>query len=97
MSSPYGSAADWSQIISGAVQGAGSGMQGASAYATSKDEAKEAKRRTLANLLNNSRRRNQHLFKSGQEHGDEMSDFRSQALQQVARGFIESLQGSSLG
>ena len=38
----YGTSQDWSQIISGAGQGAGSAMQGASAYATSKREAKEA-------------------------------------------------------
>ena len=93
--SPYGSAGDWSQIISGAGQGAGSAMQGASAYATSKKEAKEAKRRTLANLLNNALRRNQGLFRTGQEHADDMNDFQSQAMQQVARGFVEALQGST--
>lgn len=95
--SPYGSAEDWSQIISGAGRGAGSAMQGATANATSKMEAKEAKRRTLANLLNQSLKRNQGLFRVGQEHSDEMSDFQSQAMQQVARGFVESLQGSTRG
>ncbi len=94
-SSPYGSAADWSQIIAGAGQGASQAMQGATAYATSKQEAKEAKRRTMANLLNNALRRNQNLFRTGQEHADDMNDFQSQAMQQVARGFVEALQGSS--
>ena len=93
--SPYGSAADWSQIISGAGQGASSAMQGATGYATSKKEAKEAKRRTLANLLNNALKRNQGLFRTGQEHADDMNDFQSQAMQQVARGFVEALQGST--
>lgn len=93
--SPYGSAADWSQIISGAGQGASSAMQGATANATSKKEAKEAKRRTLSNLLNQALKRNQGLFRVGQEHADDMNDFQSQAMQQVARGFVEALQGST--
>lgn len=91
----YGNAEAWSQIISAAGQGAGQGMQGAAAYANSKKEAKEAKRRTLANLLSGAMKRNQNLFRMGQEHQDDMNDFQSQALQQMARGFVESLQGST--
>jgi hypothetical protein len=91
----YGQAKDWSEIISGAGQGAGATMQGATAYATSKREAKEAKRRTLANMLNSALKRNQNLFKVGQEHADDMNDFQSQALQHVARGFVDALQGST--
>lgn len=93
--SGYGGAQDWATIISGAGQGAGSAMQGAAAYATSKREAQEAKRRTLANLLNQAMKRNQSLFRAGQEHGDEMNDFQAQAMQKVARGFVEALQGST--
>jgi hypothetical protein len=93
--SPYGSAQDWSSIISGGGQGASSAMQGATAYANSKKEAKEAKRRTLANLMNQAMKRNQGLFRLGQEHSDDMNDFQSQAMQQVARGFVEALQGST--
>lgn len=91
----YGSSKDWAQIISGAGQGAGAAMQGAASYATSKSEAKEAKRRTLANLLNSALKRNQALFRVGQEHADEMNDFQSQAMQQVARGFVDALHGST--
>lgn len=86
---------DWARIISAAGEGAGSAMQGAAQYANSKSEAKEAKRRTLANLMNQSMKRNRGLFRKGQEYGDEMNDFQSQALQQVARGFVDSLQGST--
>lgn len=93
----YGSAQDWSQIIQGAGQGASAGMQSATANATSKKEAKESKRRTLANLLNSALKRNQNLFRTGQEHSDDMNDFQSQALQSVARGFVESLKGSTQG
>ena len=94
-SSWYGNAQDWSQIISGAGQGAGSAMQGASAYATSKREAKEAKRRTLANLLNFALKRDKNLFRMGQEHADEMNEYQSNALQQVAKGFVDALKGST--
>lgn len=93
--SPYGSAKDWASIISGAGQGASSAMQGATSYATSKNEAKEAKRRTLANLMSQAMKRNQGLFRVGQEHADDMNDFQSQAIQQVARGFVDALQGST--
>jgi hypothetical protein len=91
----YGSAGDWAQIISGAGQGAGAAMHGAAGYANSKAEAKEAKRRTLANLLNNALKRNQGLFRVGQEHSDEMKDYQSQAMQQMARGFVEAMQGTT--
>ena len=93
--SSYGSASDWSQIISGAGQGAAGAMQSAAQSANSKREAKEAKRRTLSNLLNTALKRNQGLFRAGQEHSDDMNEYQSNALQQVARGFVEALQGST--
>lgn len=86
---------DWMAIIQGASQGAGSALQSVAANANSKKEAKEAKRRTLANLLNTALRRDRALFRMGQEHSDEMNDYQSQAMQQVARGFVEALQGST--
>lgn len=93
--SPYGNAQDWSTIIQGIGQGAGSAMQGLSQSAATRREAREAKRRTLANMLNSSLKRNQGLFRAGQGYSDEMNDFQSQALQQVARGFIDSMNGST--
>jgi hypothetical protein len=93
--SPYGTAQDWATIISAAGQGAGTAMQGNAANISSKEEAKEAKRRTFANLLNQALKRKQGLFRVGQEHSDEMNDFQSQAIQQVARGFVNALQGST--
>lgn len=88
---------DWATVLSGIGQGAGSAMQGISQFANTKDEAKEAKRRTLANLLSSANKRNRSLFKKGQEHVDDMRDYQSQALQQIARGFVESLQGANRG
>lgn len=93
--SPYGSSQDWAAVIQGAGQGAGSAMQGLSAQASSKMEAKEAKRRTMANMLSQALKRKQNLFRTGQEHSDEMNDFQSQAMQQMARGFVEALNGST--
>lgn len=91
----YGSAEDWSKILAAIGEGAGAGMQSATANANSKAEAKAAKRRTLANLLNSALKRNQGLFRIGQEHGDEMSDFQSQAMNSTARGFVDALNGTT--
>jgi hypothetical protein len=91
----FGSAADYAQIISGAGEGASSAMQGSAQYANSKREAKEAKRRTLSNLLNKAYGRNQGLFRVGQEHQDDMNDYQSQMMQQIARGFVDALNGST--
>lgn len=91
----YGTSQDWSQIMSSGAQGAGNAMQGNAQYANSKREAREAKRRTLANLVNKSRKRDQDLLRSQQNYSGEMSDYKTQAMQQLARGFVEALQGTS--
>ena len=88
---------DWASIIAEAGKGASSAMQGASANAGSRREAKEAKRRTHANLLKNQLNREQNLFNAHQAHGQDITDYKSQALQQLARGFINALQGSTGG
>jgi len=93
--SNYGSADAWSKIISGVGQGAGSAMQGNAANANSRQEARESRRRTLANLLNGALRRNKDLFKAGRDESNEMNDFQSQALQQISRGFVDALNGST--
>lgn len=89
----YGGPNEWATIIGGAGQGAGSALQGNAQFANSRQEAKEAKRRTLANLMNNALKRQRGLFRAGQEYQDELSDFQNQGLQQVARSFVEALQG----
>jgi len=93
--SRYGSPDDWSQIISGASKGAETAIQGDNDFANAKGDAKESKRRTLSNLMNNAMKRSRGLFRTGQDYQDEMNDFQSQALQQVARGFVNALQGST--
>jgi len=86
---------DWLDVVSGAVEGAGSGLKSATAFATSKKEAKEAKRRTLANLLSQAMKRNQGLSEADTEHQSDMKDFQSQVLQNSARGFANAMQGST--
>jgi hypothetical protein len=87
----YGTPREWSQILAAGGQGASNALQGAVASATNKREAKEAKRRTLANLLNQAFKRNQGLFRVGQEYANEMNDLQSQSLQNTARGFVNAL------
>ena len=94
-SGSWGSPQNWTSVLSGVSKGAESGLQGQRAYVQNKNDAREAKRRTLANLMNQAMRRNANLFTAGQEYGDEMNDFQSQALQQIARGFVNALQGST--
>ena len=89
--SKYGSAHDWAEIIQGIGQGAGSAMHGLSQAASSRKEAREAKRRTLANLLSQAMKRDRNLLKAKQEHGGEMRDYQSQIMQQVARNFAQGL------
>ena len=89
----YGSAEDYAKVFKGSAEGAGSATAGASSGAIHARQAREAKRRTLAKFMNDAIKRNQQLYHSGQEHGDEMSDYQSQSLQNIARGFINSMQG----
>jgi hypothetical protein len=81
----------WTALISGIGQGANTAFQSAAGYANSKEEAKEAKRRTLADLLNKAMRRKHALTRAGVEYGDEAADYKAQSLQQAAQGFINAL------
>jgi hypothetical protein len=81
--------------VAGAIEGAASAAERAGKHAQSKAEAKEAKRRTLAGLMGSAMKRNRNLFRKGQEYGQELNDYQSQALQDIARGFAQSLHGST--
>lgn len=89
----YGKPEEWNKIIGGAGKAAGQAMQGESDLKQAKMAAKEKKRRTIANLLNQALKRKQNMFRAGQEYGGEMADTQSQALQNVAKGFVQSLRG----
>lgn len=91
----WGKPEDWSRVITGVGEGASSAIQGAADSKTAKRLAKETKRRTLANLLSQTLKRKQALFKREQEHGEEMSDIKSEAMQNAAHGLVESLKGST--
>lgn len=93
--SEYGTKKDYAEILAGASKGTESAMRGATEYANTKRGAKESKRRTLANLLEKALKRDQALYRVGQEYSDEMNDTKAQSLQNVARGFVNSMQGST--
>lgn len=90
----YGSNSGIGTVLSGLGKGASEGVQSSIAYGNTKREAKEKKRRTLANLMDKAVKRNQELLKLGQDYGQEMTDHQNQALLNMARGFAESI-GSS--
>lgn len=93
--SVWGKPEDWGSVIGKMGEGAAGAIQGAADSKTAKRLAKEAKRRTLANLLSQRLKRKQGLFKREQEHGEEMSDIKSEAMQNAAHGLVESLNGST--
>ena len=91
----YGKPKDWSKLVSGAGTGAAQAIEGLAKKAQTKKELKEAKRRTLANLLNQALQSEQGLFQVGQNYNEDIADTRNQSLQQTARGFIDALSGST--
>ncbi len=93
--SSWGDPKDWGQIISGIGSGVNTAMQSNAGLANSKREAKQTKKKTLANMLSQAMKRKQDFSRAGQEYSDDMADHQSQSLQQIARGFVDALQGSS--
>jgi len=89
-------AQNWATLISSAGQGAAEGLRGAAQNANSAAEIRETKRRTIADLLNKAMKRDMALFRASQEHADEGADYQSQIMQQIAKGFVDSLKGSSI-
>lgn len=87
----YGSAQDWSEIIKGATQGVQDVLRSNDEYKNSKRESKEKKRRTLADLLNQARKRKLAMLKMQQEYEGELTGEKNEALQHAARGFAEAL------
>jgi hypothetical protein len=87
------SSAGWAAIISGVSQGAQAAMSSPDTGSAKKD-AKERKRRTLANLLSQALQRKSKQHNASQAHLGEMKDLKSQVMQQQAKGFVHALQGS---
>lgn len=88
-------AGDWASVIQGVGQGTEDAFAAHAANVASKKEAKELKRRTLANLLKKALMRDLAMYKADVGHQDEMSDMQGDAMQQVARGFADSLRGAT--
>lgn len=93
-STDWGSAKDWNSIISGGARGAGEAISSANKRAQSKSELKQMKKRRMAELLAKAMKRNSSLHQVGAEAGDESADYRTQAIQDVARGFAEAFRGA---
>lgn len=92
--SSFGSG-DWAKIFQGVQSGAEGGMNSAKQNQMSKRDVKEAKRRMMANLLNNALKRDRDMFEMSQDYGDTQTNFKNDALRQMARGFVGALQGST--
>lgn len=85
---------DISSIIGGLGEGTQRGLASTAEYAGSRREAAEVKRRTLANLLSRIMKRNQGLFKAGQEFSGGMGEYQSNLMQSLAKTFADTLRGS---
>jgi len=81
---------DYSSIVSGAGRGLSGALEGISRRKSAKEDLKDAKRRRIAELLSNSMKRGSALQRAGSEHQDYLSDYKTQAMQDVARGFAEA-------
>lgn len=90
------SGGDWATVIQGVGQGASTGLQSAGQFQGTKEEAKELKRRTWADLLKNALRRDLAMYRADVGHQDEMSSMQGDALSQMARGFVDSLRGAQV-
>ena len=86
---------EYGEILKGIAKEAGSSLESTAKHAGTKREAKEARRRKLASLLNSSLNRNQESSHNAQEHNEEMNNHRSHAMQNAARGFVNALSGST--
>ena len=86
---------DIMDLISGVTGSATQAVGNAAQAAASKKELRQVKKRTFADLLAKALKRDTSLFRMGQEHADDTNDYQSQAMQDVARGFADSLRIST--
>lgn len=73
------------------IQGAGSGIGGIAQAKAMKRQAKETKRRTLAELLNAALSREFEAGEGMRKRGSDMAQQRAQALQNIASQYVQSL------
>ena len=81
------------EVLGGAAEGTAGALRHGAEMARSKDELKEIKRRrkheTLAKNIQNQMR----MKRMQREHTNEMAGFNADAMQDVARGFVDALRG----
>lgn len=87
------SAGDLASIIHGVGKGASNVLGSQTSNVRSRADAREARRRTQARLLNAALRRQQNQFQNANEFQNELGDQKNSIMQDVARGFVHSLQG----
>lgn len=87
---------DFASISSGAGQAVGQGLQAQGQYAKTKEEKEELKRRILANLLNQAVQRDLSMYQATTAQEDRTSANQGDALQEMARGFADSLRSATL-
>ena len=83
-------AAQYGNIISGAAKGVAGALKTHNDLAMAKEEMKNEKRRRLAQILSQARRRDAGFADMLADQGDQTRDYQSQAIQDVARGFVET-------
>ncbi len=85
----YFSPMDIANIISGAAVSS-------SKVIGSKREAKAAKKKTQADLLRSIMKRNLDLYRAQSGFSQDVVDYQNQALQEIARGFADSIKGTTI-
>lgn len=85
------SGAAWATIIQGLGQGLSSGLNAMGQAGASKKTKKEAKRQTLADMLNKALAREFDLNRFISSHGGEMAFNRGKALRSTANEFTKSM------
>lgn len=87
--------ADLASIIHGVSSGASNVLASQASGVRSRADAREARRRTQARLLNAALRRQKALYDMNREYQSELEDQRGGTMQDVARGFVNSLKGAT--
>ena len=81
---------DYADLTRGASEGASKAIAGIEKRKQTKAELKEKKRRRLAENLARALKRDTELYRLSTESGDEATNNRVNAIQDVARSFAES-------
>lgn len=85
---------DLGKVLEGLGSGVGGALQHSAQLSGSEDELREVARRRKAEMLSRALKRRQGIHGRQRQHGAESAGNQAQGLQDVARGFVESLRGN---